>query len=287
MTNVGKILVVLIAFAATGFMFLAVTVFTTRINWKNKYDEQLAEYKKLQEKKASLDTNIQTLTQAITVAVDNHKRDRDSLLVQTKNQQSEYATLLENLKQARSDVAKYETRAAEALAEARARVEESLGLRKQLDETQKEKREAIKKQFELNQQLIELQDNFETIAARLNALTERETNLVAVLRSYGIFDETTKDERTLLRENPPDIQGVVTEADTQGKHIQISVGSDDGLRKGHRLHIFRLKPEGKYLGQIELIEVDSDKSVGRIVPTLKRGNIQEGDRVSNRIAARD
>jgi uncharacterized protein YqfB (UPF0267 family) len=73
--------------------------------------------------------------------------------------------------------------------------------------------------------------------------------------------------------------------DNQGKLVEISIGSDDGLRKGHRLHVYRVKPQGKFVCTIEITNVDPDQAVARIIPNLKQGNPQEGDLVATRITA--
>ncbi len=86
-----------------------------------------------------------------------------------------------------------------------------------------------------------------------------------------------------MKENPPQVEGVVLKVDPEGKFVEISIGSDDGLRKEHRMHVYRTKPQGKFVGTIEIVEVDADQAVGRILPEFRQGTIQKGDLVAARI----
>src|SRR5439155_512641 len=82
--------------------------------------------------------------------------------------------------------------------------------------------------------------------------------------------------------NPPpgDVEGVVKKVDESGL-VQISVGSDAGLARGHTLEVFRLKPAPRYLGQIRIVEVKRTEAVGRVVGR-PLGKIQKDDRVASR-----
>jgi hypothetical protein len=57
------------------------------------------------------------------------------------------------------------------------------------------------------------------------------------------------------------------------------------LRKEHRLQVYRVNPQGKFVGTIEIVEVDADQAVARILPEFRQGTIQKGDLVAARITA--
>jgi hypothetical protein len=77
---------------------------------------------------------------------------------------------------------------------------------------------------------------------------------------------------------PPKIEGVVTAVNPQGL-VEISIGSDDGIREGHKLDVYRANPP-TYLGRIEVIKTTPDRAVGKILPELQKGAIRKGDRVA-------
>ena len=61
--------------------------------------------------------------------------------------------------------------------------------------------------------------------------------------------------------------------------VEISVGSDDGMRKGHKFVVTR-PSNGKYIGIIEVIQVDDpSRAVCRPDKATQNDQIQKGDRV--------
>lgn len=83
---------------------------------------------------------------------------------------------------------------------------------------------------------------------------------------------------------PDDVQGEVEAVTTDG-YIQISIGSDAGLLRGHVLKVFRLKPDSTFLGEIQIIDVWPHKAVGKLMPSssTQKKVIKVGDKVANRI----
>lgn len=69
-----------------------------------------------------------------------------------------------------------------------------------------------------------------------------------------------------------------------GRLISISVGSDQGLRRGHALEAYRQENStASYLGRVEVVETQRDRAVCKVLPNFQRGVIQEGDRVSSQL----
>ncbi|MDF1743382.1 MAG: hypothetical protein P1V19_06775, partial [Gimesia sp.] len=95
-----------------------------------------------------------------------------------------------------------------------------------------------------------------------------------------------------MRSAPPAVEGLIlnTKKDKQNgtKFVEVSLGSDDGLSKGHQLFVYRFgtKENGnrpKYLGKIELVYVDPDKAVGTVIDAAKNGVIEKGDHVNSKL----
>ncbi|HLJ92545.1 MAG TPA: TolC family protein [Gemmataceae bacterium] len=87
--------------------------------------------------------------------------------------------------------------------------------------------------------------------------------------------------------NPPpqDIEGTIRATDPKSGMVTLSIGSDAGLRKGHTLEVYRLKPEPKYLGSLEVVSVTSAEAVARLIQN--RGvKLEVGDRVTSAIRRR-
>lgn len=82
----------------------------------------------------------------------------------------------------------------------------------------------------------------------------------------------------------PPVEGVVTSI--KDKLVEISIGTDDGLRNGHRLIVVDEKV-AKYLGRIEIVHVTPDRSVGRVIETANPAvDLVAGHRVRTTLGER-
>jgi hypothetical protein len=61
--------------------------------------------------------------------------------------------------------------------------------------------------------------------------------------------------------------------------IEISLGSDDGLKAGHTLQVYR---GNQYLGQVTVRSTGPDRAVAQIVKELQRGPIRKDDNVTTK-----
>ena len=92
--------------------------------------------------------------------------------------------------------------------------------------------------------------------------------------------ETTVPTPTFesIDKRPPMVEGKVL-AVNQNDMVELSIGSDDGMKAGHTLDVFRAT---SYLGKVEVLTTATDRSVGKILPSYKKGIIQRGDNVTSR-----
>src|ERR1019366_2631264 len=88
---------------------------------------------------------------------------------------------------------------------------------------------------------------------------------------------------------PPKVllNGKVEKVD--GDKVQISIGTDLGLKKGQTLDIYRLKPAPKYLGMIRIVDANPGNSVGRLIRVgdAPAPVLREGDHVTSKLARDD
>ncbi|MHC4404917.1 MAG: hypothetical protein ACYTG0_35165 [Planctomycetota bacterium] len=139
------------------------------------------------------------------------------------------------------------------------------------------------------QQVAALQEEFGSAAV------QRDKNLKSVVeltdQLHRAFAEVKqlKAENARLRALVPkgatgvsSLEGVVTQVSGPGG-VEISIGTNSGLKSGHVLEVFRVA-EGKTtsLGHIEVYQTAPDKSICKADPSLLKDPIQEGDRVSYR-----
>ena len=80
---------------------------------------------------------------------------------------------------------------------------------------------------------------------------------------------------------PPMVRGQITAIDKEDR-VEISLGSDDGLREGHTLEIYR---GSKYLGRMQVLEAQPHRAIGMILKDFKQEAIRTGDEVATRLKA--
>jgi hypothetical protein len=84
---------------------------------------------------------------------------------------------------------------------------------------------------------------------------------------------------------PANLEGVITATDPQSGLVTLNIGSDAGLRKGHALEVYRLKPQPLYLGPIQILSVRPTEAVAK--PASGSHTVLEvGDRVTSTIRPR-
>jgi len=86
-------------------------------------------------------------------------------------------------------------------------------------------------------------------------------------------------------ENPPPVfvKGTVLKVDANDPRlVEVSLGTDAGVEKGHTLEVYRLKPRPVYLGRIQILGAVKNRASGRLMapPGEPKTKIQPGDEVA-------
>jgi chromosome segregation ATPase len=134
------------------------------------------------------------------------------------------------------------------------------------------------------------------VQEEMRARSEHQRNVSLLAKLEDQTKQLQKNERAaqapLLQPNVPaanppqaDIAGIISRIDAQSGLVTIDIGSDAGLSKGNTLEVFRLNPEPKYLGSIEILAVRPNEAVAKQVGSY-RSQLHVGDRVSSNILAR-
>jgi chromosome segregation ATPase len=284
MTQVGKILVLVIMAFSLIFLGISTMVFVTSKNWKDATAKKDAEVKKIkselkieQDKLAEAKKHLEdaqaaakaattTLNSRIQGLEDQNKRDLAQI--------TETRTRLETATQS----------AKSALEEVDARRKETTLLREQKAAVEKQANDYQLRQADLNDRIRELERMLETATKNNTDLRERVAKYTTLLQRNGLNTDIAQIKGL---EAPPPVTGEVTKVDPTNKRLEISIGSDDGLVVGHELFLFRTKPRAEYLGRGQIIAVDPDQAVVRVMGSTVQGRkIKEGDIVSSSIIPR-
>jgi hypothetical protein len=113
-------------------------------------------------------------------------------------------------------------------------------------------------------------------------LAEEVAKLKTILQKLGLNNR----EPEFYDKMPPKADGVVlaVTGSVPGQDmVTISLGADIGMRPGHQLEVSRTSAAGPtYVGRIEVIKTDAEKSVCKVLPNYLKSPVQKGDRVDTR-----
>ncbi|MBW3598293.1 MAG: hypothetical protein KY475_13600 [Planctomycetes bacterium] len=154
-------------------------------------------------------------------------------------------------------------------------------------------KETLSQAFDARQKLqqLEVEELKQRLAKVEGGLEKREANKDQIVenRLAELLNENQE-----LRWNPnaegttqtptvshilPSLEGVVL-AVSDSELVEVSLGSDDGLKTGHPLDVFRGLT---YLGRVKVVLTKPDVSVTRILKPYHKGPIRKGDRVRTKV----
>jgi len=300
MNLVGKIFIVLIFVLSLVFMSFVVAVYATHTNWrdvvmrpreeagpgkpvglKHQLEDKQQRVQELQDRLDTLTKALEAEKLAAQQAIAKLESDNAELVRQREQLQQEYAALVEANNRAQANLKALQEEVAALRAEVQGGVvngQQVVGLREEIRQVQKDRDAQFQKVVELTDQLHQAVNQYQALKERNLALAKDLANAQAVLRKFGL-----KPYPELYEDAPPEVDGVIL-AVTQSGNVEISIGEDDGLVKGHTLEVYRIgKDVSKYLGRIQVLEVMPDKASCKILPEFQKGPMQRGDRVASRL----
>ena len=276
MNILGKWLTVGIAFAAFFLMCVSMMVYATHKNWKTSFEtlkQELSvasnENQQLENRNRSLESRYKAENEASQQDVRKLESERVQLIAQNSTIQKRLDSLLQEQRQNTAAVASTESNNVEL-------TKEVASLRLALRENQQLRDEAVVTTVRSTDELHQAQGKLSTLSERNNQLTQKLALRSSQLREHGFDPSATPDAVV------PQVRGLVrwTRRSAGNQLIEVSVGADDGLRKGQTLEIFRGQ---RYLGRAEIIRTEPDRAVARILRKFQQGQIQEGDHVATKL----
>ena len=278
MTFVGKILVIVIMALALLFLGISSVAFTTAKNWKEATEAEKKKVSELDSKVKDFQGKIDLATKELDKAKADRKAAVDALEKRNVSLEEEKKRELDTASDARAKLEVAQQSAKTALDEAEARRKETEQLREQKSAIEKQANDYTIQQTELNDRIRELERMNTTLDANTKDLRDRVARFSTLLRRAGLSDDISVVKGL---ESPPPVEGQVLRIDSLNKRLEISIGSDDGLVPGHELFLYRTQPEAAYLGKVQVLTVDPDQAVCKVIGTTVQGKkIKEGDIVS-------
>ena len=288
MSFLGKLLIAFQLVLSIVFLAFAGAVFSTQQNWKI-----LAETneKNLKAEQATHQNDLQESQQAkakLEQELKNEKNRADGAEGSLKIREDEVTSLNKENVAAKTERDSQRTLAQVATEEARQRRDEALQQRAVNNDLHK-------LLTEKNDKVKALEDVVFNKSVEEKSLTEKHSKLLqesAILQKVLAANGLSADPKSVvgLQLPPPTVQGEVLETKRGGRAgsdlVEISLGLDDGLVEGHKLSVYR-PAEGNraasYLGEIRIVYVTPDRSVGVVVARAKNGIIAKGDNVTSKL----
>lgn len=273
MNLTGKILTLLIFFLSIAFLVMALMVGATHRNWK----KQAIDNKQRADQTASRLRSIQTRSNDLQKRLNSEKVARTQQLAQLESQlddaQQKLAKRVDELRETQVTG----QQALDNLKSSERRLKEQDDLVKQLRDTNKtlidDIAEQRRKVVNLTSTAFDLQADVEAMERLKMDLTEQLAIKSRVMEKNGLSDTDLTDHI------PPDVNGVVLRLGSTGDLVAISLGSDDGLKKGHTLDIYRGQ---RFIGKATVVLASPNQSAVRLVKDFLQAPVAEGDYVTTK-----
>ena len=283
MNVIGKIFVFAVFVMSLVFMSFAVAIYSSHVNWEQEVNRKPEEVRGAQQpglkyqkeqwtkERQKLEKEIEVLARKVAES----ESSRDQMIAKLQSALELKNGELVDLRKSKEEREQVQREAIEKLEDAQA------NLAKKTQEV-----DVLRKQVQAHQAQV---DGKVTDAAKLSgelnaALAEL---AIATERKAELEKQLAKARETAVRNGVP-IQGQPAGAaatdgkvlDVAGDRIEVDIGSDQGLRTGAELHVFRAN---QYLGLARVDRVNKNTALARLDPDYKNGIVQPTDRVTTRL----
>jgi len=295
MNTMGKILVLLnlvFALLTGGFLLMA---YTGRTDWQEeaKNREGIAKVSV-----ADAEGYVKTARQAI----ENERKarsDLDKYLIESKDTENrlhrQVQEALGALEQSKKQLNQATLNAKASQEESARRHQEVKMLGKVLQEREATIAELQKESSTYRQELLAAKERATVAVARASAALEQVRSLTKKIHemqteggSGGVMVSDAKLKQSPNYENPPqaDVKGSIRKVTPEDPRlVEISIGSDHGVRKDNTLEVYRLRPKAEYLGRLLVVDVHHHSAIGQMIrtPGARPPVLRVGDEVASRI----
>lgn len=271
MNLMGKILTLLIFFMSICFLVVSVMVGASHRNWKAAATSNKASadrYQSLLDEAKNSSTEKDRLLNAERVARTFQLAQLESQLsVARQNRDDKEKLLLEEQALSQSSMARVreaESRLAEQDKElGRLKADNS----KLTDDVAAQRSQVVN----LTNQVFQKEGENSRKEQLARDLTEQLAKKTKVMKYHGLTDDA------LTSHIPPPLKGIVQAV--RDEVVVVSLGTDDGLREGHVLDIFR---GDRYVGKAVVTIAQDNRSAARISPDFRQDVVLEGDYVTTK-----
>jgi hypothetical protein len=124
----------------------------------------------------------------------------------------------------------------------------------------------------LTNETYELKNDNTLLKEKRGDLVAKLAKMKRVLDGNGLTEDSLTDH--IVRK----LDGLVVQV-SDGELFAVSLGTDDGIRIGHELDVYR---KDQFVGKGTVIRTETDLSAVRMNPDFKIDTVQEGDHVTSK-----
>jgi hypothetical protein len=287
---VGKILVVLLFVLSIFFMAFAGVVYNAQMNWRTEAQNQ----KKNVDKVSGQLRDAQQEMENLKTASDKKVKEAEGIAQGLDAQNRGLQTDVTRLKKEVNDYAVARKTAGEQAVisgeEAVARVEESQNLRKINHDQTDQLNANFEEKTKLEDKLHNLEQQLELAKVKQKDSLYQISVFRQALEANGISADV--NELAARTSPPPAVDGIIEDVKPAARLgaselVEISLGSDMGLKKGHQLTVYRSGLKGgqraKFLAKIVIVDTEAHRAVGQVLENSRNGVIQKGDNVTTKL----
>lgn len=279
MNFLGKILIVLIFAMSLFFMAFSVMVSATHRNWKDEVENPSsglkAKLSAAEIRNSQLESERTELVNQLQLEKASRASTISALETRSDNLASQLQATTQQLNQLNAEKGEQIQIVDRAQLELSNLVKEVTDLRGQVTSAHQHRDQQFDKAVGLEDKLNSTIASLDRIQRRNEELSGRVAQMKQLLQKHDL------DENAPLTDVPPRRDGVVRVVRENNRWVEISLGTDEGLRPGHQLDVHR--NDGTYLGRIEVRRSDPNRSVAEVLPELRNGIIRKGDRVITKV----
>jgi septal ring factor EnvC (AmiA/AmiB activator) len=289
-----RIFIVLTLVMTLAFMFVQMTLFATRENWKRRWDTETkalsVELKQATQMVASESTG-RVRAEVQVASLQNERLSDQAKVKELEGQITERAAKIQNLERdlqlARTDF--------NAMKEDYETQSKSLNMVRQRNgELTNIASVARAVAFNLNVKLAEIEDDLNNLQTEHTRSLENFEKVSTELKQANAFVAQTREKFPKVYDALKDEKGSVAvmhgvvaavrnNPQGQQEFVMLSIGKEEGIQEGQEFIIYR---DSKYICKVRIEKVMNDMAPARVIPSSWNTNsltIQQGDQAANRL----
>lgn len=272
MNLMGKIFTLFIFFLSISFLVLAIMVGASHRNWKEVATTNKA--------KASLAQN--RLDAAKTASKDTEKilnNERVSRQLQLSQLFSRIQIAQSRLDEAAADTRVLNERNAQLAAELKVSNQRLVAQDAEVEDLKQRNNTLVNDIAAQVDSVVNLTTETYRLRGELDLLEKSAESLNGQLaRQHRVLKAHGLDQNSLTDQIPTEVEGLVV--NKSNNFISVSVGTDDGVKEGHPIDIYR---NDRYIGRAEITRAGYNVSAARLLPEYQQTVVKKGDYVTTKL----